>query len=304
MLKRLLKISCGIILAAIIALMPLAGHHVMAASNKPIQVVTSLDFYGEAASQVAGKYGHVTSIINSTSIDPHDYHPGTKQARQVSKANVVIENGLDYDPWLNKLTKNNHHKDLQMINVGKNVAHKKIGDNEHVWYRPATMPALANKLADKYSKLDPGHADYYHHNAEKYAKSLQPINDKVQQIKQNVNSQRNKVAASEPVFDYALQATGYQVADKHFEKAVEDETDPSPKDIRNIKNEMKNHQLAFFVENSQTSDKTVNNLVKYAKKHQIPVLKVTESKPHGKTYSEWMMSQYNQLAKIQQQENK
>ena len=107
---------------------------------------------------------------------------------------------------------------------------------------------------------------------------------------------------SEPVFDYALNATGYQVSDRHFEKAIEDETDPSPKDIRSIKNDIKNHRLAFFVENSQTSDKMVNNLVKYARKHNTPVLRVTESKPNGKTYKQWMMSQYQQLSKIQDKE--
>ncbi|WP_295730587.1 metal ABC transporter solute-binding protein, Zn/Mn family [uncultured Limosilactobacillus sp.] len=294
----------GLIIMAITLFVVTGRNQVFASSSSdhPIQVVTGLDFYGEAASQVAGRYGHVTSIINSTSIDPHDYHPGTKQAKQVSKANVVIENGLDYDPWLNKLVKNNHHKNLQVVNVGKSVAGKKSGDNEHVWYRPATMKDLAYQLADKYSKLDPNHAKYYQANAKKYAQSLQPVNDKINKIKNNVNPQRNKVAVSEPVFDYALKATGYQVSDRHFEKAIEDETDPSPKDIRSIKNDMKNHQLAFFVENSQTSDKVVNNLVKYAKKHDTPVLKVTESKPKGKTYKQWMMSQYQQLAKIQKQE--
>lgn len=290
---------------AMIAFLTIAGFsRVLASSNsdKPIQVVTGLDFYGEAANQVAGKYGHVTSIINSTSIDPHDYHPGTRQAKQVSKANVVIENGLNYDPWLNKLVKNNHQHNLQVINVGKSVAGKKVGDNEHVWYRPSTMKDLAYKLADKYSKIDPKHTSYYQANAKKYAQSLQSIDEKVNKIKSNVNPQRNNVAVSEPVFDYALNATGYQVSDRHFEKAIEDETDPSPKDIRSIKNDIKNHRLAFFVENSQTSDKVVNNLVKYARKHNTPVLRVTESKPNGKTYKQWMMSQYQQLSKIQDKE--
>ena len=91
--------------------------------------------------------------------------------------------------------------------------------------------------------------------------------------------------------------------DKHFEKAVEDGNDPSPKDIEEIQQAIINHQIAFFVDNSQTSDKVVDNLVKLAHEHNVPVLKVTETKPNGDDYMQWMLKQYQALSRIQQKEN-
>ncbi|KIO94988.1 Zinc ABC transporter, periplasmic-binding protein ZnuA [Levilactobacillus brevis] len=83
--------------------------------------------------------------------------------------------------------------------------------------------------------------------------------------------------------------------------AVENGTDPSPKSIKAMRQDIINHRIAFFVNNSQASDKTVATMVKLAKQHHVPVLNVTETLPKGKTYLSWMQSQYRQLAKIQQE---
>jgi len=36
------------------------------------------------------------------------------------------------------------------------LVHKKSGDNPHLWYEPATMKALANRLAADLSAAGPG----------------------------------------------------------------------------------------------------------------------------------------------------
>lgn len=275
----------------------------MGKNQKPIRVVTGLNFYGEVAEKVAGDHGQVISFIDNASVDPHDYQPNTKQAQQVAKANVVIENGLGYDSWVNKLVKSSsNHNKIKVINVAS-LTGKKAGDNEHIWYAPETVEKLANDLATQYGKLDPQHAKDYQKNARKYLASLQPLNEEIAKVKRQVNPNNNRVAVSEPVFDYALENAGYQVMDKHFEKAVEDGNDPSPKDIEEIQQAIINHQIAFFVDNSQTSDKVVDNLVKLAHEHDVPVLKVTETKPNGDDYMQWMLKQYQALSRIQQKEN-
>lgn len=270
--------------------------------QKPIRVVTGLNFYGEVAKEVAGSHGQIISFIDNASVDPHDYQPGTRQSQQLDEANVVIENGLGYDAWLNKLVKASANQDLKVITVS-NLVGKKAGDNEHIWYDPATVKKLANDLAVQYGKIDPAHKKEYQRNAKKYLASLQPLDQEIAKVKKQVNANNNQVAVSEPVFDYALENLGYQVMNPHFEKAVEDGSDPSPQDISEIQDAIKDHQLAFFVDNSQTSDKVVENLVKLAKKNNVPVLKVTETKPNGKNYTEWMLDQYKALAAIQQKEN-
>lgn len=267
-------------------------------SKKPVRVVTSLNFYGEVAQEVTGRYGDVTAIINSSSIDPHDYQPGTKQAKQTAQANLVIDNGLGYDHWLTQLvTATNPH--VRQINVSHDIAKKAAGSNEHVWYNPAVMEKLTQQVATDASRLDPAHADYYHRNANRYLRQLRQVDTMIDQLHHNIGKKR-LVDVSEPVFDYSLNRIGYQINDHHFAKAVEDGNDPSPQDIANLRRDIIDQRIAFFVVNTQSSDRVIDNLVTLAHQHHVPVLKVTESKPNGLTYPEWMLKQYRQLARIQE----
>ena len=288
------------VLAVIVGLM-VTGWSPSKSHQKPIRVVTSLNFYGEVAKAVAGDHGTVTSFINSSAVDPHEFQPTTKQAKHVANANVAIENGLGYDAWMSKMVKADSKNKITLINVGEQVAKEKDGANEHVWYRPATMSALATTLAKQFSKLDPDHKADYEKNAKAYQAKLQKLDKVIAQAKQNVGDNR-LVDVSEPVFDYALENLGYKINDQHFEKAVEDDSDPSPKDIQQIQDDITNHRIAFFVNNSQESDKTVENLVKLAKENNVPVLNVTESEPDGEDYVSWMTKQYQALLKIQRGE--
>ncbi|MDD6865791.1 zinc ABC transporter solute-binding protein [Lactobacillus sp. MRS-253-APC-2B] len=297
--RRFWKMTAGLgLLLAVILGLAATDWRPQQKSQRPIRVVTSLNFYGEAAQAVAGKYGQVTSVIDNAAIDPHDYQPSTVQAEQVAKANVVILNGLGYDQWMSDLVKANADDSQIIVNVGSQVAKRKNGDNEHVWYRPQTMKKLADQLAKKYASIDPKHKQYYYRNAQKYVRSLGVIDQQIEKCR--VLAQKQKVDVSEPVFDYALENLGYQINDRHFEKAIEDGNDPSPQDIQQLQEDIEEHRIAFFVNNKQSDSKTIDNLVALAKKNHVPVLNVTESQPNGKTYRQWMMGQYRQLYQILQ----
>lgn len=263
--------------------------------NSKIKVISSVDFYGEAAKAVLGKYGSVQSVITNPNVDPHDYEPSAKIAKDVAGSDLVLYNGIGYDSWMTKLAKNSN---ISSVRVGEDVLGKKNGDNPHLWYQSQTMPKLVSYLANKFSKIDPKHKAQFKANANNYITSLKPITTKINALK--ANSDGKRVDVSEPVFDYALSELGYTENNTHFAKSVEDGTDPSPKDIKAMQDDIKNRSISFFVENTQASDKTVTELVKLADEYSVPVLKVTETMPKNKTYLEWMLAQYQQLEKIQQ----
>jgi zinc/manganese transport system substrate-binding protein len=267
-------------------------------SSSKIKVISSVDFYGEAAKKVLGTKGTVTSVINKPSVDPHDYQPTAGVAKEVTQADVILYNGIGYDSWMTKLAKNN--KSAEVIRVGEDVWGKKTGDNPHLWYDTRTMPKLVNYLVKKFSKLQPKNKAYFKKNAQAYLKQLKRVSTKVKQLSKNSN--HKLVDVSEPVFDYALNELGYRENNTGFAESVEKGVDPSPKDIKQMQQDIKDQKIAYFVQNTQATDKTVSNLVKLAKKYNVPVLQVTETMPKNKTYVQWMLSQYNQLAKIQQQE--
>ena len=255
-----------------------------------LKVVTTTDFYGEVAQAVLGSHGKVTPIITSPSVDPHDYEPTTKTAKLVAKADLAVYNGLEYDSWIKKLGAKKY------LTVAS-VTGAKIGQNEHLWYQPQTMSKLALALAKEYGRLDPKHKQDYLANAKKYQAKLAPLTKMVAQIK--TKSQGQKVAVSEPVFDYSLEAMGYHITNKHFAMAAEEETDSSYTDIKKLQTAIKNKEIAFFVLNTQSDSKVITNMVKLCQEYKIPVVKVTETLPAHQNYVSWMKKQYQQVLTLQ-----
>lgn len=299
MMKRLLAgISVALLAIFAVACGSNGAAKQSSSNGSKIQVVASLDFYGEVAKAVGGNKVSVQSIINNPAVDPHDYEPTTKVGKSVASADLVVASGIGYDGWMDKVVKS-ADKSKNYLRVADDLMNKKEGDNEHIWYDPRTMPKLANTLADKFAKKDPADKATFKANAKKYIASLDDLNTLINKLKSKVNGQL--VDVSEPVFGYALDYLGYKVNDDHFSKSTEDGTDYNAKDIHGIETDIKEKKIAFFVNNIQASSKTVNQLVKLAEQNNVPVLKVTETLPKGKNYRTWMTSQYQQLEKIQDQ---
>ena len=155
MLHKLSRIKALMLALIVVALgIGLAGcSSSSSSSNGKIKITATTDFYGEVAKKVAGNKGDVTSVITNPNVDPHDYQPSTKIAKETVGSKIVIANGIGYDGWMNNLVKDSSKVDY--IKVGEDLMDKKNGDNPHLWYNPATMPKLANTIATKLGKLQP-----------------------------------------------------------------------------------------------------------------------------------------------------
>ena len=68
-----------------------------------VDVVAAENFYGDLARQVGGSDVTVTSILSNPDQDPHLFEADPSTARALKAAKVVIANGADYDPWMEKL---------------------------------------------------------------------------------------------------------------------------------------------------------------------------------------------------------
>ena len=67
--------------------------------NGTIEVAASVNQWGTVAKALGGDNVNVTSIINSTNVDAHDYEPTTSDIAKLQKAQVIIVNGAGYDAW-------------------------------------------------------------------------------------------------------------------------------------------------------------------------------------------------------------
>jgi zinc/manganese transport system substrate-binding protein len=262
------------------------------AAADPVKVVASENFYGDLAQQIGGANVEVTSILTNPDQDPHLFEASASTARNLASAKVVIVNGADYDPWMEKLLSANKAPGRKEIVVAK-LVDKKSGDNPHLWYNPATIQAFAKVFAAELSSVDPAHKADYAHGAGRLAESLKPLEAKLAEMKEKYAGQ--PVTASEPVFGYMAQAIGLKMRNERFQLAVMNDTEPSASDIAAFENDLKNHKVKVMLYNSQASDPAAQRLVGIARQSNVPVVGVTETEPTGKNYQEWMLDQLNAL---------
>jgi zinc/manganese transport system substrate-binding protein len=260
----------------------------------PVKVVAAENFYGDVATQVGGGNVAVTSILSNPDDDPHLFEASASTAKALADAKVVIVSGIDYDPWMEKLLSANKSAGRREILVAA-LAHKKTGDNPHLWYNPATMKAVGNALGVDLAIIDPAHRADYQKGAAAFAASLEPLEAKIADMRKKYAGQ--PVTASEPVFGYMAELLGLKVHNEKFALAVMNNTEPSASDVAAFENDLKGHKVKVMLYNAQASEPAVKRLVDIAKDQKIPVVGVSETEPADSTYQKWMTDQLDALDK-------
>jgi zinc/manganese transport system substrate-binding protein len=278
---RLLILS----LAALAALLVTPA---LAQTARPVAIVAAENFYGDIAEQIGGPDVTVTSILSNPDQDPHLFEVSPAVGRNVSAARIIIYNGIDYDPWMEKMLRATRSADRKTIAVADLIG-KKAGDNPHIWYDPATMLALAQTLAAALIADDPANKAGYEQRLARFEDSVKPIQAKISQLRQRLTG--TPVTATEPVFGYMLDALGMEVRNRSFQIAVMNNTEPSASDIAAFENDLKTHRVRLLVYNSQATDPIAERMAKIARAAQIPVVGAAETEPAGMNYQSWMQSE-------------
>ena len=258
----------------------------------PVKVVAAENFYGDMASQIGGANVAVTSILNDPDTDPHLFEASPATAKALSDAKIVIVNGVDYDPWMEKLLGAHKAPDRKEIIVAR-VAGRKAGDNPHLWYDPAYMKAAAKALVADLTAVDPEHKADYEQSEAKFLDSLKPLDDKIAAMHKSYAGQ--PVTASEPVFGYQAKLIGLKVHNEKYALAVMNNAEPPPSEVAAFENDLKGKKVKAMLYNAQASEPAVAKLVQLAKDNNIPVVGVSETEPPNSTYQDWMMGQLNAL---------
>jgi len=265
---------------------------VTAASAEPISIVAAENFYGDVAEQVGGANVKVTSILTNPDQDPHLFEASASTARSLAAARIVIYNGADYDPWMTKLLSASRASGRVTIEVAKLVG-KKAGDNPHLWYDPATMPAVAKALAAQLAKLDPEHRSDYEARRDAFVTSLKPVDDKIAAMRQQYSGV--SITATEPVAGYMVEAIKLKMRNARFQLAIMNNTEPSASEIAAFQKDLKTRAVKVLLYNSQTSEELTEKMRAIAKESGVPIVGVTETEPEGKKYQDWMLSELEAL---------
>ncbi len=267
------------------------------AGGATISAVGAENEYANVIEQIGGKYVKVAAIESNPNTDPHTFEASPSVAQTVSAASLLIENGVGYDTYMQKIESASPDSSRKVINVQHLLGLPDSTPNPHLWYKPTTMPRVAKALASDLSALQPAHAAYFQENAKKFDESLKPWYDAIAKFKAAYPN--TPVATTEPVGDYMLEAAGTKnLTPFSLQADIMNGTDPAPQNVTLQNGLFSGHMVKVFVHNQQVTDSLTESFVQAAKRAGIPVVGVYETMPTpGYTYQSWMLAEVKALEK-------
>jgi zinc/manganese transport system substrate-binding protein len=218
-------------------------------------------------------------------------------ASEVSAAQLIVQNGVGYDTFMNTIESASPNASRKVIVVQNLLGLPDSTPNPHLWYDPKTMPAAAKAMADDLSTLQPAHSAYFQANLEKFDTSLTPWLNAIAAFKAkypNVTA-----ATTEPVADYLLTAMGINnLTPFQFQADIMNGVDPSPQDVTLENGFFSNHTVKVFCYNQQVVDSLTTSIRVNAQQAGVPVVGVYETMPTpGYDYQSWMLAEVNAIQK-------
>ena len=273
------------------------GTSAAAASSTTITAIGAENEYADVIAQVGGKYVRASSIMSNPNTDPHTFEASPAVAREISAADLIVQNGVGYDDWATTIENAAPSTARKVISVQQLLGLPNSTPNPHLWYKPTTMPAVANAIAADLVQIDPAHASYYKANAAAFIASLTAWTKAIATFA--AAHPDTPVATTEPVADYMLQAAGADIMTPWtFQADIMNGTDPSPQDTAIEKSLFTQHKVKVFLYNQQVTDALTESFISLAQANGIPVVGVYETMPTpGFDYQSWMLAEVNALSK-------
>jgi zinc/manganese transport system substrate-binding protein len=167
-----------------------------AATKDELKVVTTFLPITQFTKAVAGDRAEVTQLL-PTQIEPHDYQAKPEDIQKLANADVLVENGLEMEEFLDDLVKNSGNSKLSIIDSSQGVPtistaaiagheHEAIENqaeakhaygesNPHIWLDPKRAIRQVENIRDGLIATDPTGKEIYTANAAAYIQKLKAL---------------------------------------------------------------------------------------------------------------------------------
>jgi zinc/manganese transport system substrate-binding protein len=248
-------------LAAILLLTLVSvGLPVRAAAGEALPVVASFSILGDLTQQIGGDRVQVHTLVGPGA-DAHVYQPDPRRRQDLSRARLVVVNGLGFEGWIDRLIKSSGYRGKRVvasqgINAirqpqapsGKHEVHDHAGGlDPHAWQDLANARRYVANItaalvdADPAGKpsIRPTPPDWTRRSLRSTAKSAATFSA--------LPSDRRKVVTSHDAFAYFGRAYGIRFI---APVGISTDAEPSAGDVGAIIRQIRSEKIkAMFVEN-------------------------------------------------------
>lgn len=229
--------------------------------KEKITIVASLFPQYDFARQIVGDRANV-SLLLPPGVESHSYDPTPADIININKSDLFIYTGKYGESWTDKVIRSLDNKNLNILDVSKNVRLLKEDDDHyddyddyyddddyyrhdhkydpHIWTDPNNAIIMVDNILNDLLLIDPKNGDFYTQNANKYKLELQSLDKEIRNVVRNGRRDEIFFGGKNP-FTYFLER--YDIDHESAYESCSTQGDPSPRTISHIISEMREDRV-------------------------------------------------------------
>jgi zinc/manganese transport system substrate-binding protein len=221
------------------------------AEDKPVAVAT-FSILADLTQRVAGDHVRVLTLVGPNG-DAHVFEPGAKQSAELAEADLLIANGLGFEPWLQRLEDASGFKGKLVLASDGVTPLATDEEGEHEGTDPHAFQDLANaqiyvaNIAKGLAEVAPDHAADFKANADKLIAEIAALDQHLKADFGAVPQEKRRVLTSHDAFHYFGRAYGIAFVSV---QGLSTEAEPTADDLVKVVRQARDgHLSAIFLEN-------------------------------------------------------
>jgi zinc transport system substrate-binding protein len=258
-----------------------------------MQVVASILPLADFARQVGGDRVRVEVLVPAGA-SPHTYELTPAQLKAVSRAGVLILNGVGLEFWADSVISAAGNPKLAVVTASQGIKilagdEDSPGGNPHTWLSPKNAMLQVEMIRAAFAKADPVNTEIYRGNADRFQQKLRDLDQDIRNAVAGFSSRR---------FISFHSAWPYFAVDYGLEEAATVESrpgqEPSPAEVADIVRKIKEIKARAIFAEPQFSAKAAEAI---AGECGARVLMLNPlGQPPDYTYLETMRYNLNQMS--------
>jgi zinc/manganese transport system substrate-binding protein len=242
-----------------------------ATSQTKLPVVASFSILGDLVQQVGGDKVEVRTLVGAGA-DAHTFEPSPADSAALTRAVLVFENGLGFEPWLERLYAASGSKARRVVVTdgltalhaeedegdghGQAAKEKDKDDhghgeqNPHAWHDVRHAQHMVGVIREALAAADPANAAVYRANGDRYLTELQALDTWIGEQVNSLPPERRKLVTTHDTFRYFAVRYGFEVVGTALGAASTEAAEPSAGEFARLVQAIKDAGVpAIFAEN-------------------------------------------------------
>lgn len=227
------------------------------AQSAKVEVVASFSILADLIRQVGGERVNVRSTVPMGG-DAHVYEPKPSDAAALTRAQLVVINGLGFEGWADRMVRASGFAGEKLVaSRGVRALSVKGQTDPHAWQDVANVKTYIENIREALSKVDPAGAGTYASRAASYQAQLDRLDAEIRSSLGRIPAASRKVVTSHDAFHYFGDAYDLVFI---APQGVSTDAAPTAQGVATIIRQIKEEGIrAMFIEN-MTSGRVVQQI--------------------------------------------